>query len=144
MTNFTPIASLVGGTLIGAAASMLLVLNGRVAGCSGILGGLLKPSGESGDSSWRALFILGLLVGGAIFSMFRPQAIQPTPMSFSLTMAGGFLVGVGTQVGNGCTSGHGVCGLSRFSKRSLVATLTFMGAAFVTVFVVHHVLKVTP
>ena len=144
MTNFTPVASLIGGALIGVSASMMLVLNGRIAGCGGILGGLLKPSGESGDSSWRALFLLGLLVGGAIVSLFRPQAIQATPVSFGLVMLGGLLVGVGTQVGNGCTSGHGVCGISRLSKRSVLATMTFMAAGFVTVFVVHHLLKVSP
>jgi uncharacterized protein len=135
---FTPYASLAGGLLIGLAAAMFVLLNGRIAGISGILGGLLKP--VKGDVSWRAAFVLGLVSSPLLYALF---ATVPTPhidASWGTLVLAGLLVGVGTRYGSGCTSGHGVCGLSRLSPRSLAATLAFMGAGFVTVFVIRHVL----
>src|SRR5262249_4048023 len=112
MSNFTPIASTIGGALIGAAATTLLVLSGKVAGISGIVGGRLRPA--RGERAWRALFVVGLLAGGAVIGWLRPQAIGAAPSSpIAITILAGLLVGVGTQLGNGCTSGHGVCGISR-------------------------------
>jgi uncharacterized membrane protein YedE/YeeE len=120
-----------GGVLIGLAASLLLLANGRIAGISGIVGELFKRT--SPDSSWRALFVIGLLTGGGVLLVVAPEVIA-APESRSLAAVGtaGLLVGVGTRLGSGCTSGHGVCGLSRFSTRSLVATLSFMATGFAT------------
>ena len=135
---FTPWSALAGGVLIGNAAAMLLLLNGRIAGISGILGGLLKPA--RGDVGWRVAFIGGLLLAPLVYALF---AVLPQPQidaSHGALLAAGLLVGVGTRFGGGCTSGHGVCGISRLSLRSLVATLGFMGAGFVTVFVLRHVI----
>ena len=133
MTSFTPIASALGGALIGLAASILLVGSGRIAGISGIYGGALVP--KTGDTSWRLSFLGGFLLAGLVFAIARPQSFgAPVVSSTSLALLTGALVGTGTQIGNGCTSGHGVCGLSRFSIRSLTATLVFMGAAMITVF----------
>jgi uncharacterized membrane protein YedE/YeeE len=137
---FTPYASLAGGVLIGVAAAMFVLLNGRIAGISGILGGLLKP--VKGDISWRVAFVLGLVASPLLYALF---AVVPTPhidASWGALVLSGLLVGVGTRYGSGCTSGHGVCGLSRLSPRSLAATVAFMGAGFVTVFVIRHVLGV--
>jgi uncharacterized membrane protein YedE/YeeE len=137
---FTPYASLAGGVLIGVAAAMFVLLNGRIAGISGILGGLLKP--VKGDISWRVAFALGLVASPLLYALF---ASVPTPRidaSWGALVLAGLLVGAGTRYGSGCTSGHGVCGLSRLSPRSLAATATFMGAGFVTVFVIRHVLGV--
>jgi uncharacterized membrane protein YedE/YeeE len=137
---FTPYASLAGGVLIGVAAAMFVLLNGRIAGISGILGGLLKP--VKGDISWRVAFVLGLVASPLLYALF---AVVPTPhidASWGALVLAGLLVGVGTRYGSGCTSGHGVCGLSRLSPRSLAATVAFMGAGFVTVFVIRHVLGV--
>jgi uncharacterized membrane protein YedE/YeeE len=137
MTNFTPFSSTLGGALIGASASALLLLNGEVAGISGIVGGLLRPA--KGDALWRACFIAGLWVGGLLFALLRPSSIgDPPALPLSAWVLSGLLVGFGTQLSNGCTSGHGVCGLSRFSKRSLVATATFMTTGVVTVFLTRH------
>ena len=121
----------IGGALIGLAASWLLLAKGRIAGISGIVGGLLGAFNE--DSSWRFSFLVGLLSGGVLLVFTFPQLIA-APMGRSLGMVSlaGVLVGVGTRLGSGCTSGHGVCGLSRLSRRSLVATLMFMGTGFVT------------
>jgi len=121
----------IGGALIGLAASWLLLAKGRIAGISGIVGGLLGAFNE--DSSWRFSFLIGLLSGGVLLVFTFPQLIA-APMGRSLGMVSlaGVLVGVGTRLGSGCTSGHGVCGLSRLSRRSLVATLMFMGTGFVT------------
>lgn len=139
-SSFTPWSSLVGGVLIGIAAAMFALLNGRIAGISGVLGGLLKPA--KGDVAWRVAFVLGLLgapLAYAVFSDFpRPQIDARTG---ALVLAG-LLVGIGTRYGSGCTSGHGVCGLSRLSPRSLAATLAFMGAGFVTVYVTRHLLGI--
>jgi len=139
MHNFTPIASLVGGMLIGMSASAMLLLNGKIAGISGILAGVLKP--VSGDTLWRGSFLGGLLVGGLLLRLSMPHAfdfgiIRPVPM----LIAAGLLVGFGTRLGSGCTSGHGVCGISRLSPRSLVATMTFIASGALVVFVVNHLM----
>lgn len=132
MAHFTPIASLLGGLLIGLASALMLVLHGRIAGVSGIAGGALV--GTRGDRLWRALFVLGLVGGGAVLAQLVPayfeNSLSRSPVAL---IAAGLLVGVGTQMGSGCTSGHGVCGLSRFSRRSLVAVATFMTTAAITV-----------
>lgn len=131
--------ALAGGALIGTAASGLLLLNGRLAGISGIAAGLLAPG--RGEVGWRFAFVLGLLAGGGLLLIGDPSAFPAHPAgSLTWLALSGFLVGVGTRIGNGCTSGHGVCGLSRRSARSLAAMLTFMAAGMVTVYVVRHVL----
>lgn len=138
MHGFTPISSALGGALIGLASALLLLFNGRVAGVSGIVGGL--TSGHA-DRGWRAAFLAGLLVGGFVLVSMMPAAFLPSARaSWPLLVGGGLLVGYGTRMGSGCTSGHGVCGLSRLSSRSLAATLTFMGTGFATVYVVRHLL----
>lgn len=129
---FTPLSSLLGGTLIGAAAAALLLLHGRLAGVSGIVAGALPP--RAGDGEWRLLFLAGLVAGGVIAGAIAPTAFAvAAPRSPLLLVVAGLLVGVGTRLGNGCTSGHGVCGLGRGSPRSLAAVITFMltGAAAV-------------
>lgn len=135
MNDFTPLPSLLGGILIGLAATMLLAWNGRIAGISGIFGGVLLP--KTGEVSWRALFLAGLVGGGFLLRAFHPGAF-PAEASGSLPVIAiaGLLVGFGTRLGSGCTSGHGVCGLSRLSARSLVATLSFMATGALTVFVI--------
>lgn len=128
---FTPLSALAGGALIGLAASTLLLLEGRIAGISGVFGGLLRPA--AGDVAWRVAFIGGLVGAGVILVAVAPQTIQATDhRGLVATLVAGLVVGFGVRLGNGCTSGHGVCGLSRFSRRSLVATLTFMGTGIVT------------
>ncbi len=132
MTTFTPISSTLGGALIGIAASLLLVLGGRIAGISGILGGLYPPRRD--QIGWRGSFVLGLLVGGLVLLVLLPSAFGPLPGRSFVTLAiAGVLVGVGSQLGNGCTSGHGVCGLSRLSARSLAATITFITTGVIAV-----------
>lgn len=133
---FTPWSALAGGTLIGVAAAMFLLLNGRVAGISGIVGGLLKPVG--GDVGWRIAFAIGLVVAPLVYGLFATLPRLQIDASPAALVVAGLLVGVGTRYGSGCTSGHGVCGLSRLSPRSLLATLSFMGAGFATVFVIRH------
>ncbi|HYP85985.1 YeeE/YedE family protein [Variovorax sp.] len=138
--HFTPLASLAGGALIGIAAAMFVLLNGRIAGISGILGGLVRPT--SGDSAWRIAFVLGLVGAPLVYLL---SAAVPEPQidaGYGSLIVAGLLVGIGTRYGAGCTSGHGVCGLSRLSPRSLVATVIFMGAGFVTVFVIRHLLGI--
>ena len=135
---FTPGSALVGGILIGVAAAMFLLLNGRVAGISGILGGLLKPT--PGDIGWRVAFVAGLIAAPLVYSLVAVLPRLQIDASYGALVLAGLLVGIGTRYGSGCTSGHGVCGLSRLSMRSLVATLVFMGAGFATVFVVRHLL----
>jgi uncharacterized membrane protein YedE/YeeE len=131
--------SLLGGALIGVSASLLLLFNGRIAGISGITGGLLTPS--SGDVGWRVAFIGGLVLGGALLMAFLPRAIGAPVMSGAgVAVLAGLLVGFGTRLGSGCTSGHGVCGVSRGSKRSWVATSVFVATAMGTVFVTRHLL----
>ena len=135
---FTPWSALAGGVLIGVASSMFALLNGRIAGISGIVGGLLKPVG--GDVAWRVAFVLGL-VGSPLAYMLVAAVPRPQiDAQYAALVTAGLLVGVGTRYGSGCTSGHGVCGVSRLSPRSMVATVTFMGAGFVTVFVMRHLL----
>lgn len=134
--HFTPWASLAGGVLIGIAAAMLLLLSGRIAGISGIVGGLLVP--QRADIAWRVAFVLGLLAAPIAFHLLRSYPLPRIEAGFSTLVVAGLLVGVGTSYGAGCTSGHGVCGLSRLSPRSLVATLAFMAAGMATVFVVRH------
>jgi uncharacterized membrane protein YedE/YeeE len=138
--SFAPWPALAGGALIGLSASTLLVLDGRVAGISGIVGGLFKPG--RGDASWRLAFLAGLLVAGVVLSLLLPSTVAPRQagvQGVGLVVAG-LLVGFGTQLGGGCTSGHGVCGLSRWSSRSLVAVATFIATGAVAVFLVRHVL----
>jgi uncharacterized membrane protein YedE/YeeE len=136
--NFTPWSSLAGGVLIGLAAAALVLFNGRIAGISGILGGLLRP--RKGDVGWRAAFIIGLLAAPIAYSLFAPLPEIRIDAGVGVLVIAGLLVGIGTRVGSGCTSGHGVCGISRFSPRSLVATLVFMAAGFLTVFIVRHMI----
>jgi len=136
--HFTPWSSLLGGILIGIAAAMLLLLSGRVAGISGIVGGLLAP--KRAEIGWRLAFVGGLLAAPALWLLFAPGISPRIDSGFGTLVAAGLLVGAGTSYGSGCTSGHGVCGLSRLSVRSLAATVAFMVAGFATVFVVRHVL----
>ena len=136
--GFTPGSALAGGVLIGIAAAMFLLLNGRVAGISGILGGLLRPA--PGDVAWRAAFVLGLVGAPLVYGLFAALPVLRIDSKFGALVLAGLLVGVGTRYGSGCTSGHGVCGLSRLSPRSLVATAAFMGAGFLTVFITRHLL----
>lgn len=133
---FTPWPALAGGILIGIATAMLLLLDGRVAGISGILGGLLRPL--RGDSAWRLAFLGGLAAAPFLYTLFVGQPVVQIDAGNLALIAAGFLVGIGTRYGSGCTSGHGVCGLSSLSFRSLVATLAFMAAGFATVFVIRH------
>ncbi len=135
--NFTPHSSLAGGLLVGVATAMLLLFNGRIAGISGVLGGLLRPA--KGDIAWRIAFILGLVVSPFAFGVVTPLPTVQIDADTLTLMVSGLLVGVGTRYGSGCTSGHGVCGLSRGSLRSTVATVSFMFSGFVTVYLVRHV-----
>lgn len=137
---FTPYASLAGGVLIGLAAAMFVLLNGRIAGISGVLGGLLRP--VKGDIGWRIAFVVGIVASPAAYALFASVPPPHIDAGWGMLVLAGLLVGIGTRYGSGCTSGHGVCGLSRLSPRSLVATAAFMGAGFVTVFVVRHLLGV--
>jgi uncharacterized protein len=137
VVNFTPVTALIGGALIGLAVTALFALNGRIAGVSGILGGLLaKPRG---DPMWRLLFLAGLVLGAGTYAFVRPLKIE-IDASFPVLVLAGLLVGFGTQLGKGCTSGHGVCGIARLSPRSIVATAVFMVSAGMTVFIVRHVI----
>jgi uncharacterized membrane protein YedE/YeeE len=135
-TNFTPMASLAGGLLIGLSAALLVLFNGRIAGISGILGGLLRPG--RGDIAWRVAFLLGLVLAPLAYALVQPLPVVQADTGTGMLVAAGLLVGLGTRYGSGCTSGHGVCGLSRLSPRSLAATLSFMAAGFATVFAVRH------
>ena len=140
MTEYTPLAGLVGGALIGLSAVLLMAGYGRIAGASGIFAGLLTLNFDT-EFSWRLIFIIGMLIGAAWSGLFffdtSSIAFNGGPLT---TIIGGLIVGIGTVLGSGCTSGHGICGLSRFSMRSLAATCTFMEAAILTVFVTRHVL----
>ncbi|MCA0893769.1 YeeE/YedE family protein [Microbulbifer agarilyticus] len=135
---FTPGSALAGGLLIGLASAWLILMNGRVAGISGILGGLLNN--ERGNRGWQFAFILGLLAGPGIWALFHTLPAIEIRASYPVLIAAGLLVGIGTRYAAGCTSGHGVCGLSRLSPRSLAATVTFMFGGFATVYVVRHLL----
>ncbi len=139
--HFTPFASLAGGIILGLASAIFILVNGRILGISGILGGLLPP--KAGDTTWRVAFILGMLAAPTVFHAVVPAQYITAPRIDAtewMVIAAGLLVGIGTRYASGCTSGHGVCGLSRLSPRSLVATLSFMGAGFVMVYVLRHIL----
>lgn len=136
--NFTPWTAAGGGLLIGLAAAVLVLFNGRIAGISGILGGLFRA--QRGDATWRVAFLAGLVVAPVLYGLF---AVLPAPTidaSEATLVVAGLLVGIGSRYGGGCTSGHGVCGISRLSPRSLIATATFMAAGFVIVYLVRHAL----
>ena len=140
-THFTPWASLAGGVLLGIASALFILANGRVLGISGILGGLLRA--RSGDASWRIAFLLGMLAAPVTLQGLAPAGFLTAPRidaGVATVVVAGLLVGYGTRLGSGCTSGHGVCGLSRLSPRSLVATGSFMAAGFAIVFVARHLL----
>ena len=137
--QFTPWAALAGGILIGLASIAFALLLGRIAGISGIIGGLLRP--QKGDFGWRIAFVGGLLAAPVIYSLATALPMLQIDAGVPVLVAAGLLVGIGTRYGSGCTSGHGVCGLSRFSPRSLVATLAFMATGFITVFVIRHVIS---
>jgi uncharacterized membrane protein YedE/YeeE len=136
--HFTPGSAAIGGSLIGVAAAALLLCNGRIAGISGIVGALFRP--KHGDVAWRAAFLLGLVAAPLGYRVFAALPEGRIEAGWETLVLAGFLVGLGTRFGSGCTSGHGVCGLSRLSPRSLAATLTFMAAGVVTVYVVRHLL----
>ena len=137
-TAFTPVNAVIGGVLIGLAATLLYATCGRIAGISGLLNRVIEERNERG---WRLLFLLGLLAGAGLwFTLGNPPLPARTDFSLPWLLLAGLLVGIGTRLGNGCTSGHGICGMGRLSLRSIVATLTFMAAGFITVFVTHHLL----
>lgn len=139
--HFTPWSSLSGGIILGVASALFILINGRVLGISGILGGLLPP--KAGDTFWRLAFLAGMFASPWIFLLLAPTEFITTPQidaDLVMLVIAGLLVGIGTRYGSGCTSGHGVCGLSRMSPRSLVATLSFMTAGFLTVYVVRHLI----
>ena len=137
--NFTPLMSLIGGMLIGLAALFLMAMNGRVMGISGILGGLTNTAAK--DKSWRIAFIIGTILGPFLVMMASGTTIEIRPVSGGvILMTAGLLVGLGTSIGSGCTSGHGICGLARFSTRSLAAVCIFMATAIATVALIRHVL----
>lgn len=137
-SEFTPWASLFGGLLIGLSAALFVLFNGRIAGISGVLGGLLRPL--RGDVAWRIAFLAGLLGAPLVYGIFAALPEARIDAGTGTLVVAGLLVGIGTRYGSGCTSGHGVCGLSRRSPRSLVATASFMLAGFVTVYVVRHLM----
>lgn len=135
--NFTLIASLLGGLLIGIAAALLILFNGKIAGISGIIGGLISANRD--DRFWRIAFLVGLIISPSVWQIFYPLPTIQISSNTPLVIIAGLLVGIGTRIGSGCTSGHGVCGISRFSTRSIIATLMFMAVGFITVFLVRHV-----
>ena len=137
---FSPWSALAGGVLIGLATAMFVLLNGRIAGISGVIGGLLKPM--VGDVLWRVAFVAGLIFAPLLYGLVSVVPAVQIDAGYGALIVAGLLVGAGTRYGAGCTSGHGVCGLSRLSPRSLVATAVFMGAGFVTVFVMRHFLTI--
>ncbi|CAN1513876.1 COG2391 Predicted transporter component [Burkholderiaceae bacterium] len=139
--HFTPWSSLSGGIILGVASALFILINGRVLGISGILGGLLPP--KVGDTFWRLAFLAGMFASPWLFKLLAPAELMTPPQidaDLVMLVIAGLLVGFGTRYGSGCTSGHGVCGLSRLSPRSLVATLSFMAAGFLTVYVVRHLI----
>ncbi len=138
MEHFTPVPALVGGILVGLSTSMLLVLNGKIAGISGIVGGLFRPA--PGDTAWRATFVAGLFLGGLVLRWVYPAAFGESVAPLGTVALAGGLVGIGTRLGNGCTSGHGVCGNARLSARSMVATVTFIATGALSVFVARQLL----
>jgi uncharacterized membrane protein YedE/YeeE len=135
--SFTPLSALTGGAIIGIAVAILVLVNGRIAGISGIVGGLLRPA--PGEVAWRLAFVVGLIVAPLLFVAAGIAPVVVIDADYPTLVIAGLIVGIGTRYGGGCTSGHGVCGVSRLSPRSIVATLAFMAAGVVTVFVVRHV-----
>ena len=137
-THFTPWSAAIGGALVGLGAAMMVLLNGRLAGVSGVLGDLLRPT--RGDASWRVAFVAGLVLAPAAYLVAArlPEIVVATP--YPVLILAGLLVGIGTRYGSGCTSGHGICGISRLSPRALVATACFMSTGFATVYAVRHLL----
>jgi uncharacterized membrane protein YedE/YeeE len=136
--NFTPWSALAGGALIGISAALFILLNGRIAGITGIVGGLFKPA--KGDVSWRIAFTLGLIIAPIVWLLFSPLPVITIDADYDLLIVAGLIVGFGARLGSGCTSGHGVCGISRLSPRSIIATFTFMGTGFLTVLIARHLL----
>lgn len=136
--HFTPWAALAGGLVLGLTAAAFVLLHGRILGISGIVGGLLHPGSK--DVAWRVAFVLGMLAAPLLYRLAVGTSEVRIDASWGMVVLAGLLVGAGTRYGSGCTSGHGVCGLSRLSPRSLVATLAFMGAGFATVYLIRHVL----
>ena len=139
-TEFTPLSAAIGGLLIGSAAVVLLWLDGRIAGVSGILSGVFPPASIA-QGAWRLAFIVGLVTAAGAWLNFGPGQGAIPEFRGWITVSAGFLVGLGTAMGSGCTSGHGVCGLGRLSVRSLAATITFVAFGMLTVYVVRHVLR---
>lgn len=139
-TEFTPLMSFAGGVLIGLSAVLLMFFQGRIMGATGILSGLIT-GGVPGDKSWRAAMVVGMIAGPlVVLALTGQMPAVDVPISLPMIVIGGFIVGIGVTFGSGCTSGHGVCGLARLSPRSFVATLTFMAAALLTVYVIRHVI----
>jgi uncharacterized protein len=139
MEHFTPVSATIGGMLIGLSTALLWLGTGRIAGISGILGNLLAPA--SGETAWRATFLAGLIAGPLLYAgAGGPLPAIVLPSSPAIVIAGGLLVGFGTRLGGGCTSGHGICGLARLSPRSIAATILFMASGFATVFLVRHLI----
>lgn len=141
MENFTPISSLLGGTLIGISVLILLLFNGRMTGISGIMNGVVFKSIKS-EGMWRLTFLIGLIIGSLAYRLFFLEAFTlSNPNPLWVTSIGGFLVGLGTRLGSGCTSGHGICGIANLSKRSIFATLIFMASGIITVYFIKHIIK---
>jgi uncharacterized protein len=136
--HFTPWSALAGGGLIGISVALLILLNGRIAGITGIIGRLFKP--VKGDAAWRIAFTFGLIIAPIIWLLFGKLPEITIDANYGLLVVAGLIVGLGARLGSGCTSGHGVCGISRLSPRSIVATLAFMGTGFLTVFIARHLL----
>jgi len=137
--DFTPFSALLGGALIGLSVTILLLFNGRMAGISGIMNGLFHS--PKNEVIWRFVFLLGLIIGTIIFNFISPDFFTPRQgYPIWLVAIGGFLVGIGTRLGNGCTSGHGICGIANLSKRSIFATITFMATGMITVYIIRHLL----
>ena len=137
-SHFTPWSSLAGGMTIGIAVAVFTLLNGRIAGISGIVGGLFRL--QTGDIGWRIAFVAGLVTAPLVWQLFHSLPTFQIDTGYGILALAGLIVGIGTRYGSGCTSGHGVCGLSRLSPRSIIATLVFMGTGFVTVYIMRHML----
>ncbi len=140
MENFTPVSALIGGGLIGLSTAILLAVNGRLAGISGIMAGLVPPVRD--DAMWRILFIVGLFGGAAAWLLVTGGPVVAFDVGWPVIVIGGLLTGIGTRIGTGCTSGHGVCGIARLSPRSIVATVTFVAVGALTVFISRHMIGV--
>ncbi len=142
ITNFTPLSALAGGALLGISVTLLLLFNGRIAGISGMMNGVLFSAPK--DKLWRLIFLLGIILGAFVFGLLLPNFNLPRQhYPLPLLLIGGFLVGFGARMGNGCTSGHSICGIARLSRRSIIATLTFMTTALLTVYIIRHLLGIT-